>query len=160
MNRKDKTLKQLQAECRKGKIGFMMNWTKLALIKRLEDEDKREDKLIKAETRADLLEKQATEQVKMIETKAGMKIQESEEKKDAAERRLREKPEKILDALANELIMAQKEFDKLLVESDKLNEEKQILGKRYVQAQKRVHLAEEAIETIKRITLDGKLFKV
>ena len=56
--------------------------------------------------------------------------------------------------------MAQKEFDKLLVESEKLNEEKQILGDRYVKAQKRVHLAEEAIETIKRITLDGKLFKV
>ena len=42
MNRKDKTVKQLQAECKKRKIGFMTNWTKLALIKRLEDEDKRE----------------------------------------------------------------------------------------------------------------------
>ena len=42
MNRKDKTIKQLQAECRKRKIGFMMNWTKAALIKRLEDEDTRE----------------------------------------------------------------------------------------------------------------------
>jgi hypothetical protein len=42
MNRKDKTVKQLQAECRKREIGFMMNWTKAALVKRLEDEDKRE----------------------------------------------------------------------------------------------------------------------
>ena len=39
MNRKDKTMKQLQAECKKRKIGFMTSWTKMALIKRLEDED-------------------------------------------------------------------------------------------------------------------------
>ena len=42
MNRKDKTVKQLQAECKKRKIGFMMNWTKGALVKRLDDEDNRE----------------------------------------------------------------------------------------------------------------------
>ena len=42
MNRKNNTIKQLQAECKKRNIGFMMNWTKIALIKRLEDEDKRE----------------------------------------------------------------------------------------------------------------------
>ena len=39
---KTETVKQLQAECRKRKIGFMMNWTKAALVKRLEDEDNRE----------------------------------------------------------------------------------------------------------------------
>jgi len=42
MNRKNNTIKQLQAECKERKIGFMTNWTKIALIKRLEDEDKRE----------------------------------------------------------------------------------------------------------------------
>ena len=42
MNRKDKTMKQLQAECKKRKIGFMTSWTKMALIKRLEDEDNRD----------------------------------------------------------------------------------------------------------------------
>jgi hypothetical protein len=47
MNRKDKTIKQLQAECKKRKIGFMTSWTKLALINRLEDEDKREISLNK-----------------------------------------------------------------------------------------------------------------
>jgi len=46
MNRKDKTVKQLQAECRKRKIGFMMNWTKAALVKRLEDEDNREKEIL------------------------------------------------------------------------------------------------------------------
>ena len=42
MNRKEKTINQLKAECKKRKIGFMTSWTKLALINRLEDEDKRE----------------------------------------------------------------------------------------------------------------------
>ena len=53
MNRKDKTVKQLQAECRKKKVGFMMNWTKVALIKRLEDEDKRDKEILELEKRAD-----------------------------------------------------------------------------------------------------------
>ena len=54
MNRKDKTVKQLQAECKKRKIGFMTSWTKLALIKRLDDEDKREESLneLKKEVKA------------------------------------------------------------------------------------------------------------
>ena len=52
MNRKDKTVKQLQAECRKRKVGFMMNWTKVALTKRLEDEDKRELASKKVEDKA------------------------------------------------------------------------------------------------------------
>tara|TARA_R110000765_G_scaffold400356_1_gene495302 strand:- start:62 stop:451 length:390 start_codon:yes stop_codon:yes gene_type:complete len=42
MNRKEKTINQLKVECKKRKIGFMTSWTKLALINRLEDEDKRE----------------------------------------------------------------------------------------------------------------------
>lgn len=52
IERKDKTVKQLQAECRKRKIGFMMSWTKGALIKRLEEEDKREIELL--ETKEEL----------------------------------------------------------------------------------------------------------
>ena len=34
---KPKTLKELQAECKKRNIGFMTSWTKMALIRRLED---------------------------------------------------------------------------------------------------------------------------
>jgi len=45
MNRKNSNLKQLQAECKKRDIGFMTSWTKMALIKRLEDEDKRDKKV-------------------------------------------------------------------------------------------------------------------
>jgi hypothetical protein len=53
MKRKDKTVKQLQAECRKRKVGFMMNWTKVALIKRLEDEDKKDKLILELEKKAD-----------------------------------------------------------------------------------------------------------
>ena len=62
MNRKDKTVKQLQAECRKRKIGFMMNWTKAALIKRLEDEDIREKSILS-------LQKELDKSKKAIHTK-------------------------------------------------------------------------------------------
>ena len=47
MNRTKNTIKQLQAECKERKIGFMTSWTKMALIKRLEDEDKRESSVDK-----------------------------------------------------------------------------------------------------------------
>ena len=52
IERTKKAVKQLQTECKKRKIGFMMNWTKAALIKRLEDEDKREDKVTEIELKA------------------------------------------------------------------------------------------------------------
>jgi len=47
MNRKEKTINQLKAECKKRDIGFMTSWTKMALIKRLEDEDSRDDEILK-----------------------------------------------------------------------------------------------------------------
>jgi len=43
--RKNSNMKQLQAECKKRNIGFMTSWTKIALIKRLEDEDKRDNEI-------------------------------------------------------------------------------------------------------------------
>ena len=42
MNRKEESVKKLQEECKKRSIGFMTSWTKMALIKRLEDEDERD----------------------------------------------------------------------------------------------------------------------
>ena len=45
MSRTKSNIKELQAECKKRNIGFMTSWTKLALIKRLEDEDVRESSL-------------------------------------------------------------------------------------------------------------------
>ena len=53
IKRKDKTVKQLQAECRKRKIGFMVNWTKTALVKRLEDEDSREKEILELKEQLD-----------------------------------------------------------------------------------------------------------
>ena len=46
-DRKKKTIKELQAECKKRNIGFMTSWTKMALVKRLEDEDSREEEIEK-----------------------------------------------------------------------------------------------------------------
>tara|TARA_Y100000310_G_scaffold13188_1_gene13510 strand:- start:355 stop:795 length:441 start_codon:yes stop_codon:yes gene_type:complete len=53
IDRKKKTVKQLQAECRKRKVGFMMNWTKAALVKRLEDEDNREEGMLELKKQLD-----------------------------------------------------------------------------------------------------------
>jgi len=61
MNRKGKTINQLKAECKKRKIGFMTSWTKLALINRLDDEDKREISLneLKEEVKEKTIELEA-----------------------------------------------------------------------------------------------------
>ena len=61
IERTKKTVKQLQAECRKRKIGFMANWTKTALVKRLEDEDNREKETL------ELKEQLKTETLKLKE---------------------------------------------------------------------------------------------
>jgi len=68
MNRKDKTIKQLQAECKKRKVGYMMNWTKAALTKRLEDEDKRELDIKNIEDRASKEIDKAKKELKAIKT--------------------------------------------------------------------------------------------
>ena len=58
MDRKNKTVKQLQAEMRRRKIGFMLNWTKAALIKRLLEEDKREKDLLNTNEKLEKVEKE------------------------------------------------------------------------------------------------------
>jgi len=68
MNRKDKTIKQLQAECKKRKVGYMMNWTKAALTKRLEDEDTRELDIKNIEDRASKEIDKAKKELKAIKT--------------------------------------------------------------------------------------------
>ena len=78
MNRKDKTVKQLQAECRKRTIGFMMNWTKIALTKRLEDEDRKDKELLKAEN----VKKEQEEEINKLKAAIKSGIKEAEEKKD------------------------------------------------------------------------------
>jgi len=72
MNRKDNTVKQLQAECRKRGIGFMTTWTKLALTKRLEDEDKKDKEIdiLKSKSKKDQqLVKKAQKDLKKLDYK-------------------------------------------------------------------------------------------
>ena len=58
-------MKQLQAECKKRKIGFMTSWTKMALIKRLEDEDKKDSEILKIKESAEKkLKKANAEKIK------------------------------------------------------------------------------------------------
>ena len=72
MNRKDNTVKQLQAECKKRGIGFMTTWTKLALTKRLEDEDKKDKEIniLKSKSKKDQqLVKKAQKDLKKLDKK-------------------------------------------------------------------------------------------
>ena len=78
MNRKDKTVKQLQAECRKRKVGFMMNWTKVALVKRLEDEDNRDKELLEAEN----VKKEQDKEINKLKAAIKSGVKKAEEKKD------------------------------------------------------------------------------
>ena len=79
MNRKDKTVKQLQTECKKRKIGFMMNWTKIALIKRLEDEDRKDKELLEAEN----VKKEQDKEINKLKAAIKSGIKKAEEKKDS-----------------------------------------------------------------------------
>ena len=83
MNRKDKTVKQLQAECRKREVGYMTNWTKVALVKRLEDEDKKDKELIEVK-----------ETLKKVEVKRDKKLLEAKEKLQSVENKIKAMPSK------------------------------------------------------------------
>ena len=45
MNRKDKSIKELQEECKKRNISFLKNWSKKFFITRLEEEDARDEEM-------------------------------------------------------------------------------------------------------------------
>jgi len=110
MNRKEKTIKQLQAECKKRKIGFMTSWTKLALIKRLDDEDKREKSLNELKKEV----KDKSEQLESLDPKV---VQQNAIKKLAAEKR-------------NELSALEKEWDVLTKKQDSHYNEAARIGDR------------------------------
>jgi hypothetical protein len=126
MNRKDKTVKQLQAECRKRKVGFMMNWTKVALIKRLEDEDKRDKEILELEKRADkvLVKKEgelskALNKIDMANSEAAIakkalgKLDKKTIKQNAIDSLITQK-QTMMTALQFEFDALQKQQDKLL----------------------------------------------
>jgi len=135
MNRKDKTIKQLQAECRKRKVGFMMNWTKMALIKRLEDEDKRELDIKKVEDRATkeinkAKEELASAKIKLssfaAEQKQNLKeLQKSDPELIEGQIKLKmvESQKKKIVTLRSKLIGLQKDQDQLIERSNAMAKE-------------------------------------
>ena len=80
IDRKNKTVKQLQAEMRRRKIGFMMNWTKAALIKRLLEEDTREKDLLDTNEKLERVEKERDSVLPDISGKIKLELERVERK--------------------------------------------------------------------------------
>jgi chromosome segregation ATPase len=80
IDRKNKTIKQLQAEMRRRKIGFMMNWTKAALIKRLLEEDTRERDLLDTNEKLERVEKERDSVLPDISGKIKLELERVERK--------------------------------------------------------------------------------
>ena len=151
MNRKDKTVKQLQAECRKRKIGFMMNWTKAALIKRLEDEDKREkaildlqEQLKKAEVKGKKALLKTKKDLKVAETTiTGMKIDST-----AKQENLQKQISDVAPAIAW-IDNKEKELASLKKQWDKLDKEQEIIVNQNNSLAKKKRIVFEKIESVK-----------
>ncbi len=125
MNRKDKTVKQLQAECRKRKIGFMMNWTKAALTKRLEDEDKRELASKKVEDKASKEIDKAKKELESIQTKHDknlIELKKSDPKfvEDQLKAKMVFLQEKKIKTMRSKLAGLQKAQDEMIQKSNKM----------------------------------------
>ena len=115
MNRKDKTVKQLQAECRKRKVGFMMNWTKMALIKRLEDEDKRELDIKKVEDKATKEIDKAKEELESEKIKLGKSLKHLQVKSEELKK---SDPEVLKKQIMEQMVRTQKNILKFLKIND------------------------------------------
>ena len=147
MNRKDKTVKQLQAECRKRKIGFMMNWTKIALTKRLEDEDKKDKELLEVK-----------ETLKKIEEKRDKELLEAKEKLQVVQNKIKAMPnEKSMQIDINEKIKLDKEkrlrylkrrFHQLQQEQNRLFERTNAIARERVELKKEITTIEEIIKSL------------
>ena len=166
MNRKDKTVKQLQAECRRRKIGFMMTWTKPALVKRLEDEDKRELATKKIEEDAINEVNKATKELKDIKAKAEKKVKEvtqkhvdyvalRDEQYDEHLRQIQSMDKEVIQEKAFEEILEKKDkrlkylkeqWDKKTVEQNAANKLVVEIG----EAKKKIFTEMEAIEIFKK----------
>ena len=163
MNRKNKTVKQLQAECKNKKVGFMMNWTKAALVKRLEDEDNREKTLAEAQKELVKTKKQAEKDILATKDQAQAEAKKNEaeilkaQKETAqAEERLDDfkgakKPSDISAMLEGERGRAQVEYDTLHEAIDKISAQKAEIGAKFMEAKRKLEHIDEAIATIKRV---------
>ena len=131
MNRKDKTVKQLQAECRKRTIGFMMNWTKIALTKRLEDEDRKDKELLEAEN----VKKEQDKEINKLKAAIKSGIKKAEEKKDSEILEIKNKMSSLpsMEKKMGDLQLRKiQEKGKLEIEYDKFRDE-------YTRLRKRLH---------------------
>ena len=131
MNRKDKTVKQLQAECRKRKVGFMMNWTKIALTKRLEDEDRKDKELLEAEN----VKKEQDKEINKLKAAIKSGIKKAEEKKDSEILEIKNKMSSLpsMEKKMGDLQLRKiQEKGKLETEYDKFRDE-------YTRLRKRLH---------------------
>jgi hypothetical protein len=147
MNRKNKTVKQLQAECRKRKIGFMMNWTKIALTKRLEDEDKRDASRLKLEesTAKNIKDKQDKlneQQIQMEQyTKALGKLDKSE-----IERKIKSD---MIVMQERKLISMREELDRMKREQNILIEKSNEIARESIELAKEIKSLEFSVATLK-----------
>ena len=109
---KDKTVKQLQAEMRKRKIGFMMNWTKAALIKRLLEENKREKDLLSTNKKLEKVEKERDAVLPDISGKIKLELERVERKIN--------KLEVTWKQLDNQRTSALEKYDRVILEREDL----------------------------------------
>ena len=131
IERTKKTVKQLQAECRKRKVGFMMNWTKVALVKRLEDEDNRDKELLEAEN----VKKEQDKEINKLKAAIKSGIKKAEEKKDSEILEIKNKMSSLpsMEKKMGDLQLRKiQEKGKLEIEYDKFRDE-------YTRLRKRLH---------------------
>jgi chromosome segregation ATPase len=112
IDRKNKTVKQLQAEMRRRKIGFMMNWTKAALIKRLLEEDKREGDLLNTNEKLEKVEKERDAVLPDISDKIKLELEKVERKIN--------KLEVTWKQLDNQRTSALEKYDRVVLEREDL----------------------------------------
>ena len=131
IERTKKTVKQLQAECRKRKVGFMMNWTKIALTKRLEDEDRKDKELLEAEN----VKKEQDKEINKLKAAIKSGIKKAEEKKDSEILEIKNKMSSLpsMEKKMGDLQLRKiQEKGKLETEYDKFRDE-------YTRLRKRLH---------------------
>ena len=146
MNRKDKSIKQLQAECKKRKIGFMTSWTKMALIKRLEDEDKKDSEILKIKELAEKkLKKANAEKIKSQKKAASV----NKKLRDMDEDEIQKQALKNLkQSKVQHLSKLKREVDNLTVVQEKHYEDAAIIGKKKVKLMTEMETLEVMIKSL------------
>ena len=147
MNRKDKTVKQLQAECRKRKIGFMMNWTKAALTNRLEDEDKRELASKKVEDKASKEINKAKKELELIQTKHDKNLVEL--KKSDPEAIKKQIKEQMLKDQKQSLHFLKQKLTAQQTEQDLIIQRSNVIAKECIEIVKEIKVLQFSIANLK-----------